>query len=318
MKIGVLSNPLSRRNLKHLRAVKECVARYDSVLHAELSDFGQLGETLAAFAAGGVELVVINGGDGTVSAVMTEIFERGGFTTIPTLAVLPGGTSNTIAGDVGLSGKPVDALRRLFAIVEGDDIEPYIETRRLIRVDYDSERGAVVGMFFGTAAICDAIALRRRMFPQRWIPDPVAGALTLLYVLGSALIGHSADGVLSGETIAIDVDGAKSAATPYNVVIVTTLERIFLGSSPFWGEGSGGLKLTSIRSPAQGLVRHAYRLLYGRDKSALPDATYRSENAQRIIFDMHCPFNLDGEFIQPADGARLSLTDTHNARFLRC
>jgi hypothetical protein len=208
-------------------------------------------------------------------------------------------------------------LRRLLALAARGDVARHIDERRLIRVDYDRECSAVVGMFFGTAAICEAIRLRRRMFPQTWIPDPVAGALTLAYVLGCVSIGRG-DELFAGEMMGIELDGEAAAARRHALVMVTTLRRIFLGSSPFWGDGSGGLRLTDIRSPATGLVRHAHRILYGRDRGVLPAATYHSATADRIAFTMSCPFNLDGEFYQPKKDTQVILTASNTASFVRC
>lgn len=316
MKIGVLGNPLSRRNRKLLPAIEALLARHTDVIYARLDRFDELGETLRRFAEAGVELLIINGGDGTIAATLTEIFEHGIFAVPPLFAILPGGTSNTIAGDVGLQGHPVDALERcLRAAAQAPEVCEVIE-RSLIRVDYDRSKPAVCGMFFGTAAVCDAIVLRRRLFPQKWLPDPIAAAMTLAVVLGNAAVGRP--GVLSGQTIGIDAAGNSTPARQYTIVIATTLEKILLGGHPFWGEQRGAIKLTSIGSPPRGIVRHAYRLLYGRDRDRLPPATYASTAADRITLNMDCPFNLDGEFYAPGSGAELILTRTPPARFVRC
>ncbi len=316
MKIGVLSNPSSRRNLSGLREVSEFLTLHDDVVHKELVNFASLKIILGEFALAGVSLLVINAGDGTVSAVLTEIFEHNAFPDIPWLAVLPGGTSNTIAGDVGLTGNRVKSLRRLISVVERGVVDQHRLTRPLIRVCYDPEMPAVIGMFFGTASICDAISLRRRMFPQKWIPDPIASALTLGYVLGGLLFGRG--GVLRGYVIRIDLEAGSEPETRFSLLMVTTLRRIFLGGSPFWGDGDGRLKFTSIRSPASGLVRNAYRILYGRDKSRLPKTIYRSALVDRIELSMRCTFNLDGEFFQPALNTAVILTSPTAAQFVQC
>jgi diacylglycerol kinase (ATP) len=319
MKVGVLSNSLSRRNLRRLRAVGAFLDQHKGVSHRELKNFASLKEALANFAKSGVELLVINAGDGTVSAVLTQIYEHGVFPTAPILAILPGGTSNMIAGDIGLRGDQIKSLRRLLAVVERGDVDRHVETRRLIRVNYDPDRPALVGMFFGTAAICEGIALRRRMFPQKWVPDPVAGALTLVTVLGGVIVRCGrVGGVLAGHNVAIELDGKAIPARAYSIVMATTLRRIILGGSPFWGEGDGGIEFTSIRSPAKGLVRHAYRILYGGDKGVLPRTTYESASVDRIVLEMGCAFDLDGEFFQPPADKTVVLTATSTARFVRC
>ncbi|MDA0821118.1 MAG: diacylglycerol kinase family protein [Proteobacteria bacterium] len=316
-KIGVLSNPLSRSNLKHLRAIEEYIHTQESICHRRLDVFTDLRSILAEFSARKIEILVINGGDGTVSAVLTEIYEHEIFEPLPIIAILPGGTSNTIAGDVGLKGDRVAALQRLVDTLAAARVEEHIQIRPLLRVQYDLARPAVVGMFFGTAAICDAISLRRRIFPQKWIPDALAGALTLVAVLANVIAGRI-EKVLPGRRIEIIADGETGGAGTFSLLIITTLRRIFLGSKPFWGTSNGRLRMTRIESPAPGLVRHAFRLLYGRDKQNLRSDFYQSANADRIELRMHCPFNIDGEFFQPTADCSVVLTSSLNARFLQC
>lgn len=316
MKIGVLGNPQSRRNRKLLPAIETLSARHDNVIYTRLDRFDELEAALRGFAEAGVELVVISGGDGTISATLTQLFEHAVFAERPRLAILPGGTSNTIAGDVGLRGRPLDALARCLRVFSNAPESCEVIERSLLRVDYDREKPAVCGMFFGTAAVCDAIVLRRRLFPQKWLPDPIAAAMTLAVVLGTAALGRP--GVLSGQAIGINLDDVSIAERQYTIVIATTLERILLGGDPFWGTGPGAIKFTRIGSPPRGVVRHAYRLLYGRDRERLPPATYASATADRITLTMDCPFNLDGEFYVPGPGGEVFLSRTPTAHFIRC
>lgn len=316
MKIGVLGNPHSRRNRKLLPAVEALLAPRNDVIYARLDRFDELAGAMRRFADANVELLVISGGDGTIAATLTEIFEHKVFTEPPRFAILPGGTSNTIAGDVGLRGRPLDALERcLHAFTQAPEACEVVE-RCLLRVDYDRAKPAVCGMFFGTAAVCDAIVLRRRLFPQKWLPDPVAAAMTLAVVLGTAAIGRP--GVLSGQPIGIDITGDPAPPRQYTIVIATTLEKILLGGHPFWGDARGAIKLMSIGSPPRAIVRHAYRLLYGRDRERLPSATYASAASDRIALNMDCPFNLDGEFYAPGSDGEVILTSTPPARFVLC
>ena len=315
MKIGVLSNLESRRNVRNFQAVRAFLGMHKDIVHVELLQFASLKKLLLELADAKVEILVINAGDGTISAVLTEIYEHGVFRINPALVILPGGTSNTIAADVGMPGDRVKSLQRLMMITARRDIDPYCVTRQLIRVEYDPARSPIIGMFFGTAAICNAIALRRRLFPQRWMPDPLAGALTLATVLVGVMLGRSK--VLSGHAIGVRLDSESEPENSFSLVIVTTLSKIFLGSSPFWSNGNGSLKFTSIRSPADGLVRNAYRLLYGRDKERLPQSVYQSAAVDEIQLQMRCSFNLDGEFMQGDPDVPVKLTSPFAARFVQ-
>src|SRR3546814_16618271 len=58
-------------------------------------------------------IVVINGGDGTVQAALTELYSVGHFGgSPPPVAVLPNGKTNLIALDLGAEGDPIKALER--------------------------------------------------------------------------------------------------------------------------------------------------------------------------------------------------------------
>ena len=68
-------------------------------------------------------MLVINGGDGTVQAALTELHNGGHFgDQPPPVAVLPSGKTNLIALDLGARGDPVAALERLIALAQGDDL----------------------------------------------------------------------------------------------------------------------------------------------------------------------------------------------------
>ena len=56
-------------------------------------------------------VLAINGGDGTVAAILGALLESKPFVTPPLIALLPGGTANMSAGDVGLRGSLNKAVR---------------------------------------------------------------------------------------------------------------------------------------------------------------------------------------------------------------
>ena len=65
-------------------------------------------------------MLVINGGDGTVQAALTELYNGGHFgDSPPPVAVLPSGKTNLIALDLGARGDPIATLERLIEIAAG-------------------------------------------------------------------------------------------------------------------------------------------------------------------------------------------------------
>ena len=109
-KIGLISNPGSERNRRGLQEIQQVLAGNSDVIHVATEACEELDEVLADFARRGVDLLLINGGDGTVQTVLTRLLENHPFETPPDLAILPRGMANTTAADVGLRGKAADAL----------------------------------------------------------------------------------------------------------------------------------------------------------------------------------------------------------------
>ncbi len=102
MRVGILYNPLSGRNRRKPDFFQEILARYSHVPCKEVQTPEDILRALRTFAQGQVDCLVVNGGDGTIQATMGVLFHHRPFKELPCLALLPAGTANLIAGDVGL------------------------------------------------------------------------------------------------------------------------------------------------------------------------------------------------------------------------
>ncbi len=80
---------------------------------AETTHRGHGRELGARAAADGFELVVTLGGDGTVNEVVNGLLENGPGPQVPTLAVVPGGSTNVFSRALGRSRDPVEATAEI-------------------------------------------------------------------------------------------------------------------------------------------------------------------------------------------------------------
>lgn len=318
MKIGLISNGRSRRNRRTLARVSEIAGAAPDVEHAVLDGVEGLEEALAGFAARGVEIVAVNGGDGTVQAALTVLLGPATpFARLPLLALLPGGTTNMTAADVGLRGGRERGLARLIAAAAGA-ARPATVERHVVGVDRGVGEPVQFGMFFGTAGICRAIEYCRQAVHPLKVNSGLASALTLAGLFRRLLFQRGgSDAVLSGDRIAVALDGQDPQAAEHFLLLVTTLDRLVLRSRPFWGTGSGGLRYTSVRWPPRGLLTRVPRVMYGGAPRRLPPETYESRCADRISLTMDCPYTLDGETFRPAPGIPLTLHDGGRVSFVR-
>jgi hypothetical protein len=313
--IGVISNPRSHRNRRHLAAVMRAAAALPEGRHRLLEDMADLPAILADFAAAGVRLLVINGGDGTVQAVFTEIFNDGPFAAPPAFAILSGGMTNMIADDVGLRGRHERELAHLGRALREDRCE--VLTRRLIRCEATPGARPLHGMFFGAAAICRAIlACRASVHPLHIEAQAAAGVTIAGLLLRRLLRGGRNDPVFRGERIAVQVDDEPAAEGAYLLLLATTLDRLVLGSRPYWGQEAGGLRFTSIAHPPPHLVRALWPVLTGRPPAGA-DGAYVSRNVHRVSLAMDGPWTLDGEMFEARPERPVLLQEGAEVRFLR-
>jgi diacylglycerol kinase family enzyme len=80
---------------------------------AETTHRGHARELGARAVADGVDLVVTLGGDGTVNEVVNGLLERGPSAEVPTLAVVPGGSTNVFSRALGRSRDPIEATAEI-------------------------------------------------------------------------------------------------------------------------------------------------------------------------------------------------------------
>jgi len=314
-RLAVISNPRSQRNRQGaLDAVKGVLAEHPDIRHEELSDFADLGAMIEHAVADGVEVIAVNGGDGTVQAVLTELARRRpAAEAIPKLAVLAGGMTNVIAKDVGIDGPPAKGLRRLLAGEVTGDVE-----RPLIGLALNPEKPPVYGMFFGAAGFYQAVKLANDKVRTHGVAGNMASASTLALSLLRLLFGRSNadDPLYRGEPMAIGVDGDQRSEAPYLLLIATTLDRLILGLSPFWGNGDHAIRYTSVDFPPKRLCRALLPVLRGRPTGWMKSEGYRSGSAKDIILDIKSPVVLDGEIFQPEPGLPVRLTGDRTQTFL--
>ncbi len=317
-RLAVISNPRSQRNRRGaLDAVKDALACHPDVLHEELHDFALLGSMVERLVQGGTEVIAVNGGDGTVQAVLTELCRRFDNGKTPTLAVLQGGMTNVIAKDVGLGGKPAKALARLIAGMSAPGRVREV-TRPLIGLALVPDEPPVFGMFFGAAGFHQAVKLANDKVRTRGVAGSMASASTLALSLFRLLFGRSGsdDPLYRGEPMAIGVDGKRGEETPHLLLIATTLDKLILGLRPFWGNVDHAIRYTSIDFPPKRLARALLPVLRGRPSPWMEGEGYRSGSAKDIVIDIKSPVVLDGEIFHPAPGVPVRLTGDRSQTFL--
>jgi diacylglycerol kinase family enzyme len=294
--IGIISNPRSGHNRDRFAVLRQQLDSCPDAMHRVTEDPGAIAGVLAEFAAANVELLVINGGDGTASAVLAEVIEGQHFRQPPPVALLPAGTANMNAGDVGVRGSLPQALRRLTRWAQRPDRYAQRVVRRLLRVSVDGAETRAYGMFLGAGAVVHGTEYAHREIHARGLRDDFSLAL------GTA---RTAWGVMRGEAeftrptrVAVTLDERELGSFDTLILALSTLERLAFGMRPFWGGGDGPLRLTLIEQQPRRFLPTFFSILRGRPgRHARPGAGYHSHRAGTLRLGLTGDINLDGELL---------------------
>ena len=300
LRIGILNNPLSGGNRRGLNKIrKAAAATQPEVLQCEVQTPSDVSETLADFARREVNIVVVNGGDGTVQAALTAIFHHCSYETKPTLAVLPSaGTTSMIAGDVGLKGSRMGALQRLFSWARTNNDSAAMIQRPVLKVQVPSLNAPIYGMFFGTAVIYQATHFCLQKVHTRGIRGETGAGVALARFLWAVVLKDR--NIVSSVPITIGLNQNAPQQKRYLLVLITTLQRLFLGLRPFWGSEPKPLHYTAVDAHHRQFLRALPSAMRGRKSRQLTPANgYVSHNIDEARLTLDSGFNLDGELYKP-------------------
>ncbi len=297
LRIGVLINPLSGKNRQGLTGITRIINKHPEVLQQKVETPQDVLEALLEFGRKKVNLLIISGGDGTVQAVLTVLFQMKLFVTQPQLIVLPGGTTNMIAGDVNVSGNQDKVLRRLLQLMQKSIDSGTRIQKPIIRLQIPGH-DVKYGMFFGAAGISQGIQYYRENMHNGSMGGFPGIFLTIVRFLWAIVLRHRKFPVSARLTVS--VNGQPLQPENYMFLLVSTLGQLFWGLRPFWGKGSGPLLFTAVRARARFLLRLLPFLARGRKlDSATEENGYYSYNTDQIELYTGDSVALDGEIYTP-------------------
>jgi diacylglycerol kinase (ATP) len=287
IRAGVIRNLKSHRNQAGARD-----ATPPGVLEALPDEPDDLDEVLSWFAASGVDLVVIDGGDGTVRDVLSRVTRAYG-ERMPRFAILPHGKTNALALDLGLRpGTPVENV--LAAARAG----PRTKVRACLEVLRDGEV-AHRGYLFGTGAFVETIEYAQRTHAIGLFHS-AAIAMTVVGAGLSVMLGSNEDRWRRGVAARVAIGDEAAVEGRWFSVLAACLKRFPLGIRPF-GPPHEGLKVLAMPAPPRRFHRALPVLLRGDDAPWLAEAGYRRADVRRVAIATEGGFVLDGEIFGGGD-----------------
>lgn len=317
MQIGLINNLRAGRSRKQVQKVLDVLREFPNTLHVETSQAGALPDAIADLARRRIDLLIINGGDGTLQHALTEILSQEPFEQLPYVAPLAGGRTNMTAKDLGARTNPVKGLRDTLRAAHEGRLHERLVHRPVLRLTFDRGRREEYGMFFGAGMIRRAIELVHDVFPQGKSQGALGAGLVTLGLAAKTAFKPTT-GMLTPDKIETRFDGELLPGGEVRLSIATTLNQLYWQLDPYWGEGPGDVRFTSIASDAERFGSAAPGILWGRPPHwVTPENGYHSRNLRRAQLRLSSGFTIDGEDFAPRPDEVVTLTADRRVTFVR-
>lgn len=315
-RLGVLLNRFGGRDRRALRRLRTALAEAgEHVVVRESESARRCGGALDALLAENVVAIAVAGGDGTLHHAITYLLNRAPDSPRPPLAILPTGTTNVAAHDIGADMSPAGELRALLMRIARDRLGSGLVVRRSMAVRVGDGIAPRYGLMGGGAGIYQGTVLIRRHL-RRWGArgqlGPIAG---MARMIGPLLIGRNP---ITPVAAGIRADTTALPPAHYLLILLSTLHSLSPGVTPFWGAGAGALRLTLVREPPRHFAGAIWSALRGRPGAlTTPDNGYISLNADALEIRMNGGFVLDGEILELREDQPVRITTGPALTFVR-
>jgi diacylglycerol kinase family enzyme len=299
--IGLITNPRARTNKKDPARMRRLGYLLGSQgLPEATKSLDDLYRVAEEFRLSGIDILGINGGDGTIGCTLTaflKVYQAAG-TPLPLVAILRGGTMNTIANSIGIKGAPG---KLLFDVLDRyHNLEPFTYyEREVLQVGDD------YGFIFGNGVIHNYL----KAYYATGNPNPQVAAQVLLRGIWSSLVGGQFARDLTKRFRAhVSADGRDWAVDDFICVAAAAVEQIGLGFAPFYrtNEQPGTFACLGIHTTAMGFVAELPRIRRARPmrRDKVIDVV-----AREVLFESReaLEYTLDGDTHETGTTLRIGL-----------
>jgi hypothetical protein len=110
------------------------------------------------------------------------------------------------------------------------------------------------------------------------------------------------------------LDGGPKEEREFLLILVSTLERLFLGIRPYWGTEIAPLYYTAVTARPRHLLKTVLSLLRGKkSRFGTPEHGYHSHKVRETSLAFRGDFTLDGE-LYTLDSRTKAITVTEGGR----
>jgi diacylglycerol kinase (ATP) len=300
--IGIVNNPRSRRNRRHPRIARRLRERLgDDGEVVDASTIEELDRAVERFRAADVDVLGINGGDGTGHVVLTAFARAWGDRPLPKLLLLRGGAMNTVAHGHGIRGGP-DSILREVLIRRRHGYPLRTVERDLLRIEADG--GAPrYGFIFGTGVVVTFL----EAYYGTGHASPLTAAVLLARATASALSsGKFAASLTRKEPLRVATDGDEWPDASYLALLAGSTPDLGFGFKVFHrcAEQPGSFHAVGVTATPLQLAFALRRIHAGRPWKR---RHAQDEVARELVLEGDAPrFTIDGDLYRAERRVRVS------------
>ncbi|MDO8643340.1 MAG: diacylglycerol kinase family protein [bacterium] len=297
--IGIILNPHSksnRQNPAQMERIGFIVGDKGSC--AQTKDFNDLKRVAQEFKDREIDVLGINGGDGTIHRTIMTFLKVYGDKPLPQIALLRGGTINNIAMACGIYGRSEKIISNL--IYKYHNGEPF-KTKTVRPMKINDQYGFIWG--------CGVVYRFIDKFYKLKSRSPFLAAGTLLHAIGSGLVnGRFANELFDPFGAEVEINGKKWELKNYSALYAATVPYIGLHFKTFYltEKNPDIFHAVGFCMKPRSIVPYMPAMFFGRPSGA---PTLREEGATEmtIHFSEPVPYTIDGDCYKAEESLRFSI-----------
>ena len=290
--IGVVVNPHSKQykdNPEKMKRLGFIVGdRGDFASTQDLRDIRGVAER---FKERDIDILALSGGDGTNHRTLTTFLQVYGNKPLPKIALLRGGTLNTVAYSCGVRGTPEKNISNLLFKYHEDE---EFETTQVTLMKINDYYGFIWG--------CGVIYRFMDSYYQLGPASPLNAAWILAHAIGSAVInGRFACRMFERMAGEVRVNGRSWPFKNYSAIYAGSVKYLGLNFRVFYhAQDPAKFHAVGFSMPPRNVLPYVPMMFLGRP-SGCPNL--QEEAATEMVIELAEPqsYTIDGDMHEPVD-----------------
>ena len=291
-RIGLIYNPLGGWFRKHTIRMQNLLITLPEVRQIQATDQIEFKQAVTVVVEAQIEWLIVVGGDGTLQGVMSCLFEFLPPAKWPEITIVPAGTTNMTALDLGMDGQAEQVLSRIRQYLQQPGDMKRVQ-RPVLRIEQTGVKN-VYGMMFGLGLIARGVKFSRSQIKQLGMTGNIFTILIVLRSLAGMFLGRP-QAEWAPVRIAQKNEMGVLSEKVYLFTLISALEKLLLGIRPYWGRESAPLHVTFVEQHSRCFWRAIWPLIAGRGHYLQKEDGYISYNATSIELWLDDEYIVDGE-----------------------